>query len=97
MLAAAPVDVVVVGPAVAAAVEAVHFDVADQAVVGRTSDVAQAVKLVADEAECAEAVVAFGVDSLSVHADPLLAAVGRSEVAPLAVVMTSLAAPYLDV
>lgn len=87
MLAAAPFDVVVFGPAVAAAVEAVLFVAADQAGVGRTSDVAQAAKpAAAVVSEFAEAVVAVAV--VSWPEDPLLVVVCKSEVAPLAVVGT---------
>lgn len=93
MLAAAPVDVVLIEPVVAAAVEAMLFVVADQAVAGRTSDVAQAVKLVVaavvTESAVAEAVVAVVVVvSWSAHEDRPLVEVYKSEVAPLAVVMT---------
>ena len=85
MLAAAPVVVVVVGPVVVAAVEAGRFVAADQAVAGRTSDVARAVKLVAVVTEFAEAVVAVVVVSWSVHEDPLLVVACKSEAAPPAV------------
>lgn len=94
MLAAAPVDAAVVGPVVAAAVVATLFVAADQAVAGHTSDVAQAVKLVAvvvvvryfSVAEAVAAVVV--VASWSAHEDPLLVEVYKSEVAPLDEVMT---------
>lgn len=94
MLAAAPVDAVVVGPVVAA-VEATLFVAADQAVAGHTPDDAQAVKLavvaVVTEFAVAEAVVAVVVVvSWSAHKDPLFVAVCKSEAAPLSVVMTYL-------
>lgn len=95
MLAAAPVDAVVVGPVVAA-VEATLVVAADQAVAGHTPDVARVVKsvvaaAVVTEFAVVEAVVAVVVVvSWSAHEDPLLVAVYKSAVAPLSVAMTYL-------
>lgn len=92
MLAVAPGEAVV-----AAADEAMLVVAADQAVAEHTPDGAQAVKLVV-VAVVTDLVVAAVVVVVSrpAHEDLLEVEVGKSEVAPLAVVTTELAAQYLS-
>lgn len=84
-----------------AAAEAMFFVVDDQAVAVYMFDVALVLKLVVAvvaKFAVAEAVVAVvGVVLQSAHKVPLLVAVCKSEVAPLFVLMTRFAAPYLFV
>lgn len=92
MLAVAPGEVVVV-----VADEAMLVVAADQAVAEHTPDGAPAVKLVVVVVTDLVVAAVVVVVLRPAHEDLLEVEVGKSEVAPLAVVTTELAAPYLSV